>query len=311
MAEPTQALPVKKKAPKGERRFLGVRQRPSGRWVAEIKDSLQKVRLWLGTFDTPEEAARAYDDAARALRGANARTNFESTAVSGTSTNSNVCDDTPENATPFSFEDGCETTGGLLGALKAKLLDGKAVRFWGMGPSVNSSIVIKPSPQQQQSQNFLNPKEDSVDVLGKAPMLKQPVVNPDHTAQCSKAGWNNHLLSSTMDQMGSDVYAMATYEVQSMASHGNENGWLISMAPHSGSAPGAPAHLSSFSDKCPASAAAKVRNSVDDTQTFQLPAQSYTGALWSAEHCYGDGENPWDVPNGSLDPLLEVTSILT
>ncbi|KAI3916669.1 hypothetical protein MKW92_006857 [Papaver armeniacum] len=58
------------------RRFLGVRQRPSGRWVAEIKDSSQKLRLWLGTFDTPEEAAMAYDDAARLLRGRDAKTNF-------------------------------------------------------------------------------------------------------------------------------------------------------------------------------------------------------------------------------------------
>lgn len=60
------------------RRFVGVRQRPSGRWVAEIKDSSQRVRLWLGTYDTSEEAARAYDEAARALRGENARTNFAS-----------------------------------------------------------------------------------------------------------------------------------------------------------------------------------------------------------------------------------------
>ncbi|XP_057440363.1 ethylene-responsive transcription factor RAP2-11-like [Lotus japonicus] len=58
------------------KRFIGVRQRPSGRWVAEIKDSSQHVRLWLGTYDTPEAAARAYDEAARALRGENARTNF-------------------------------------------------------------------------------------------------------------------------------------------------------------------------------------------------------------------------------------------
>ncbi|KAF2298879.1 hypothetical protein GH714_028544 [Hevea brasiliensis] len=58
------------------RRYLGVRQRPSGRWVAEIKDSSQKLRLWLGTFDAAEEAAMAYDSAARLLRGRNAKTNF-------------------------------------------------------------------------------------------------------------------------------------------------------------------------------------------------------------------------------------------
>ncbi|OWM64558.1 hypothetical protein CDL15_Pgr020525 [Punica granatum] len=56
--------------------FIGVRQRPSGRWVAEIKDTIQKIRVWLGTFETAKEAARAYDEAACLLRGANTRTYF-------------------------------------------------------------------------------------------------------------------------------------------------------------------------------------------------------------------------------------------
>ncbi|OMO60970.1 hypothetical protein CCACVL1_23784 [Corchorus capsularis] len=77
-----QKIRSKKKIPKisiknNGRRYLGVRQRPSGRWVAEIKDSSQKLRLWLGTFDRAEEAALAYDSAARLLRGRNAKTNFE------------------------------------------------------------------------------------------------------------------------------------------------------------------------------------------------------------------------------------------
>lgn len=64
------------------KRFVGVRQRPSGRWVAEIKDTTQKIRMWLGTFETAEEAARAYDEAACLLRGSNTRTNFVPTVNS-------------------------------------------------------------------------------------------------------------------------------------------------------------------------------------------------------------------------------------
>ncbi|XWS47881.1 hypothetical protein CRYUN_Cryun13aG0023900 [Craigia yunnanensis] len=66
------------------KRYLGVRQRPSGRWVAEIKDSSQKLRLWLGTFDRAEEAALVYDSAARLLRGRNAKTNFQYHGVTNT-----------------------------------------------------------------------------------------------------------------------------------------------------------------------------------------------------------------------------------
>ncbi|KAH1131845.1 hypothetical protein J1N35_003223 [Gossypium stocksii] len=69
-------LSEKSAVERSDSRFKGVRKRKWGKWVSEIRLPNSRERIWLGSYDTAEKAARAFDAALFCLRGRSAKFNF-------------------------------------------------------------------------------------------------------------------------------------------------------------------------------------------------------------------------------------------